>query len=234
MAMRSDLLVIEYTAIAFLLGWAIGYERFFRGRAAGTQVYCLVCMASCAVTSAAGLGDHWFGRVVAASDVNAGGIVAALLTGIGFLGAGVIVKGGASIRGLTTAASIWSSSAVGILVGVQFVGAALTLVAMYMACMAAIPRLERRLPGRMGIVVTLRYREGARPHEQGILAFMKERGLSVEPDTISVAFDGTRYNLEFQVYASGAERDHSLTRIADELPDIHSVESFNVTRTSRA
>src|SRR5579859_6378820 len=109
----ADFTVVQYTAIAFLLGWAIGYERFFRGRAAGTQVYCLVSMASCAVTSIAGVGDHWFGRSGGALDVNAAGVVSALLTGIGFLGAGVIVKSGAGIRGLTTAAAIWSSSAVG-------------------------------------------------------------------------------------------------------------------------
>jgi putative Mg2+ transporter-C (MgtC) family protein len=157
-----------------------------------------------------------------------------LLTGIGFLGAGIIVKSGASIRGLTTAASIWSSSAIGILVGIHFTGAAITLATMFVACMVAVPVLERRLPGRATIVATLRYREGARPQEEHILEFLKERGLSVQPDSLSIGFDGAHYAQEFLINASGSQRDHSLTRVATELPDIPAVESFTVTRSSRA
>lgn len=231
---QSELVVVAHTAVAFLLGWAVGYERLFRGRASGTQVYCLVSMASCALTSATGFGANWFDRTLAVSDVNTAGVIGSLLTGIGFLGAGIIVKSGASIRGLTTAASIWSSSAIGILVGIDFVAAATALAAMFIACMVAIPALERRLPGHAAILATLRYREGARPHEESILEFLKKRGLSVQPDSLSIAFDGTRYALEFTINASGGQRDHLLARVANELQDIAAVESFTVTRTSRA
>ena len=229
-----DVVVVAHTAIAFLLGWAIGYERFFRGRASGTQVYCLVSMASCALTSAAGLGAQWFGRVLPASDVNVTGIVASLVTGIGFLGAGIIVKSGASIRGLTTAASIWSSAAVGVLVGIHFIAAATAVAAMFVVCMVAVPALERHLPGRAAIVVTLRYHEGTRPQEEHILALLKERSLSIQTDSISVTFDNTRYSLEFLVNASGSGRDHSLSQVAAELSTIPAVESFSLIRTNRA
>jgi putative Mg2+ transporter-C (MgtC) family protein len=229
-----EFVVVAHTAVAFLLGWGIGYERFFRGRASGTQVYCLVSMASCALTSAAGFGAQWFERALPSNDVSAASIIGSLLTGIGFLGAGIIVKSGASIRGLTTAASIWSSSAIGILVGIHFIGAAIALAMMFVACMVAVPALERRLPGRAAIIVTVRYREGARPQEQHVLEFLRARGLSVQTDSLSVAFDGTRYSLDFLVSASGSERDHSLTHVATDLPTVQSVESFTVTRTSRA
>jgi hypothetical protein len=100
--------------------------------------------------------------------------------------------------------------------------------------MVAVPALERRLPGRAAIVVILRYREGARPQEEHILEFLKQRGLAVQTDSLSVAFDGTRYNLEFLVNASGSDRDHSLTRVATDLPTVQAVDSFTITRTSRA
>jgi putative Mg2+ transporter-C (MgtC) family protein len=225
--------VVAHTAVAFLLGWAIGYERFFRGRASGTQVYCLVSMASCALTSAAGASAYWFDRTLPANDVSAAGIISSLLTGIGFLGAGIIVKSGASIRGLTTAAAIWSSSAIGILVGIHFIGVAVALTTMFVACMVAVPALERRLPGRAAIVVNVRYREGSRPEEEHIEAFLKERGLSAQTDSLSVAFDGKRYTLDFLVNASGANRNRSLGRVVADLPTVQSVESFTVTRTSR-
>jgi uncharacterized membrane protein YhiD involved in acid resistance len=120
------------------------------------------------------------------------------------------------------------------LVGIHFIGAAIALAAMFVACMAAVPALERRLPGRAAIIVTVRYREGERPQEEHILEFLKTRGLSVQTDSLSVAFDGTRYSLDFLVSASGSQRDHSLTHVATDLPTVQSVESFTVTRTSRA
>lgn len=229
-----DFIVVAHTALAFLLGWVIGYERFFRGRASGTQVYCLVSMASCALTSAAGQGAHWFERTQALNDVNVTAIIASLITGIGFLGAGIIVKSGASIRGLTTAASIWSSVAVGVLVGIHFIGAAVMLAAMFVICMVAAPVLEHRLPGSAAIVVNLQYREGARPQEEHILALLKERHLSIQFESLSVTFDNTRFSLEFLISASGSGREHSLSQVAAELSAVPAVESFSVTRTNRA
>jgi hypothetical protein len=87
----AELTVVVHAALAFVLGWTIGYERFYNGRAAGTQVYCLVCTASCALTSAAGLAGHWFGTrqlIDAVNSINCMQVIASLLTGIGFLGAG--------------------------------------------------------------------------------------------------------------------------------------------------
>jgi putative Mg2+ transporter-C (MgtC) family protein len=89
----AELTVVTHAALACVLAWTIGYERFYNGRAAGTQVYCLVCTASCALTSAAGLAGHWFGTrqlVDAVNSINSMQVIASLLTGIGFLGAGII------------------------------------------------------------------------------------------------------------------------------------------------
>src|SRR5579863_2163908 len=176
--MMVELSVVTHAALAFVLAWAIGYERFYNGRAAGTQVYCLVCTASCAMTSTAGLAGHWFGTRQLADVAGSTQVMASLLTGIGFLGAGIIVKSGASVRGLTTAASIWSSSAIGILVGVDFAVAAIGLTAIFILCMAVVPRLERNLPGKAAIAVGLHYREGARPDVEKMVAFLHERHLT--------------------------------------------------------
>lgn len=233
-ATATDLEVIGYTAIAFLLGWAVGYERFFRARAAGSQVYCLVSMACCALTSATGLAPLWFGRPELAAGISTTSVVGSLLTGIGFLGAGIIVKSGANIRGLTTAASIWSSSAIGILVGIHFVGSAVGITALFIASMVAVPWIEHRLPGHAAMLLAVRCREGARLDEDRILGFLKERGLSVRPDSVSVSFDGAHYQLELVVSVGGRTRDHYLGRAVADLSEIPSVDSFTVARTSRA
>jgi putative Mg2+ transporter-C (MgtC) family protein len=232
----AELTVVTHAAVAFVLAWTIGYERFYNGRAAGTQVYCLVGTASCALTSAAGLAGHWFGTrqlVDAVNSINSMQVIASLLTGIGFLGAGIIVKSGASVRGLTTAASIWSSAAIGILVGVHFVVAASCLTALFIVCMAAVPRLEQRLPGKAAIAIRLRYHEGERPHTDKILSFLGERSLVPHSDSVSVTFDGERFGLELTV-SGRASRGRTLNWVVEDLPEFKSIESFTVTRTSRS
>jgi putative Mg2+ transporter-C (MgtC) family protein len=228
----AELTVVTHAALAFVLGWTIGYERYYNGRAAGTQVYCLVCTASCALTSATGLAGHWFGTHQLVDANNGTQVIASLLTGIGFLGAGIIVKSGASVRGLTTAASIWSSAAIGILVGVHFVVVAICLTAIFIVCMAAVPRFERHLPGKAAIAIRLRYREGARPHTDKILAFLGERHLVPHSDSISLTFEGGRFGLEL-IVSGRASQGRTLNWVVEDLPEIQSVESFTVTRTSR-
>ena len=78
---------------ALLLGLLVGYERSYHGRAAGMRTYGLVCMASAALTVIAGFPDYWFGgsaaNVVPADPTR---IIQGIVTGVGFLGAGVILK----------------------------------------------------------------------------------------------------------------------------------------------
>ena len=78
----------------------------------------------------------------------------------GFLGAGIIVQSGVSVRGLTTAASIWCSSSIGILVGTGFYLPAIGLTSLFVMSLAAIPRIEGWLPGRAPIAATLHFRAG--------------------------------------------------------------------------
>jgi putative Mg2+ transporter-C (MgtC) family protein len=85
------------------------------------RTYGLVCMAAAALTVIAGYPTFWFGGQVnsyLAGDPTR--VIQGIVTGIGFLGAGVIMRDGLNISGLTTAASIWTCSAIGIMVGVGF------------------------------------------------------------------------------------------------------------------
>jgi len=230
----ADLAVVATTALAFVLGWALGYERYYHGRAAGTQVYCIVAMASCALISATGFGDQWFHLAQSGvSTANTTQVIASLLTGIGFLGAGIIVKSNNNIRGLTTASSVWSSSAVGILVGLDLFGAAVGVTALFIVCMSIVSHFERQLPGHMGIMVTLRYRQGVRPHEEDVDTFLRDRGLAIQRDSVSITYDGSAFTLEFLTLARATGREHTLARVAEELPQIASVETFSIARTTR-
>src|SRR4030095_9473041 len=96
---------------ALVLGMLVGYERSYNGRAAGMRTYGLVCMASTALTVFVGHAPLWYGGSFPALAADPTRVVQGIVTGIGFLGAGVIMKDGLSISGLTTAASSWGASA---------------------------------------------------------------------------------------------------------------------------
>ena len=99
-------------AVATSLGAAVGIERELREREAGIRTHLLVSLGACLFTIVGAYGFHGFG-----SNVDPTRVAAQIVTGIGFLGAGAIIREGISVRGLTTAASIWLVAAVGMLVG---------------------------------------------------------------------------------------------------------------------
>lgn len=230
----SGLFMVGNMALALVLGWVVGYERYSSGRAAGSQVYCLVCATSCAVTLMAGYPSLWYWGSVHDGSADPTRVVNAILTGIGFLGAGIIIQTGISVRGLTTAASIWGSAAIGILVGIGFYLPALGLAGLFVVSMSVVPKLDRRLPAQAAIRGTLRFREGHRPKTELIERYLAERGLRIPPDSLSVGFDGRCFEVQCLIFARSVAYTNVIGSIARELVDIADVESFSVTHSSRA
>jgi putative Mg2+ transporter-C (MgtC) family protein len=113
-------------AVAAALTGAVGLEREFRERAAGLRTHMLVGLGSALFTivSAYAWGDFIFDRTQGTA-FDPTRIAAQIVTGIGFLGAGVIIRQGLSIRGVTTAAGLWVAAAIGMAVGAGYWGAAL-------------------------------------------------------------------------------------------------------------
>ncbi|HEY6106440.1 MAG TPA: MgtC/SapB family protein, partial [Anaeromyxobacteraceae bacterium] len=111
--------LLVHLGAALLAGGAIGMERTFHGRPAGFRTHSLVCLASSLLMMVAVYQATWF-RVSdpATVRIDPTRMAQGIMTGIGFLGAGVIFKEGLTVRGLTTAASIWITAAIGILCGV--------------------------------------------------------------------------------------------------------------------
>jgi putative Mg2+ transporter-C (MgtC) family protein len=98
--------------LAGFLGYIIGLERELMGSAAGDRTFSLVALGSALFTA---LSFDVFG----AQDNDPGRVAANVLTGVGFLGGGMILKEGGTVRGLTTAAGIWAVAAVGMAVGTE-------------------------------------------------------------------------------------------------------------------
>ncbi len=94
--------------LAAVLGMVIGIEREYRGYPAGIRTVALVCV-----------GSALFSEVSPLFRGDAGRVAAQVVSGIGFVGAGVIVHEGPSVRGITTAATIWTSASIGIAIATQ-------------------------------------------------------------------------------------------------------------------
>jgi putative Mg2+ transporter-C (MgtC) family protein len=134
--MFGDLTLDIFTSlvVASVLGALIGLEREFHGRPAGFRTHLLVSLGSCLFVHTSVQFYRLFGNFNGSLPVGTdpGRIAAQVVTGIGFLGAGAIIRDGGSVRGLTTAACLWVVAAVGVACGINMYGTALmvTLVAM--------------------------------------------------------------------------------------------------------
>ena len=119
-----------------VIGLALGLEREVRGNPAGLRTMGLVTAGACLFT---GLGFVQLGKTVDPTRIAAG-----IVTGIGFLGAGSILRQGEDVRGLTTAASIWIAAAIGMAVGFGYYTTAVASSILVLVTLIGLGWVERR------------------------------------------------------------------------------------------
>ncbi len=127
------------------IGGIIGFEREMHGRAAGFRTQLIVCMASVLVMI---LSENYFFYLQDIDDairIDPARIAAGALIGIGFLGAGVIVKSGFAVRGLTTAASIWVVSAIGLAIGAGLYLEGISTAGITVVALFILRQLEKKI-----------------------------------------------------------------------------------------
>ncbi|MCA1855799.1 MgtC/SapB family protein [Massilia oculi] len=222
-------LILLHLAGALALGLLVGYERAYHGRAAGMRTYGLVCMASAALTILAGYPDVWYGgHAGVLAPVDPTRIIQGVVTGIGFLGAGVIMREGFNISGLTTAASIWASSAIGILVGVGFYLAAMGLAFFSGMIMIYLNRLETILPSRHAVAVRMRFKPEVMPREDVLRQAALERGYEIAGSSLTISSDAGRQEWRFVALALSRKSGASLAELAEELAAFEGLEAFQL------
>jgi len=120
-------------ALSIILGFIIGAERESRGKDAGISTHSLVIAGAMLFTMLSAMVD----------PASSSRIAAQIVSGIGFLGAGLILKDGATVRNLTTAASLWVAGAIGMAIGFQFYGIAI-IAAVAATLIPRIPHLHKK------------------------------------------------------------------------------------------
>jgi putative Mg2+ transporter-C (MgtC) family protein len=208
--------------LAAVLGGIIGVERELREREAGLRTHMLVALGSALFTIVSAYGFREL--------LNAGGpvvrtdptrIAAQIVTGIGFLGAGAIIRQGFSVRGLTTAATLWMTAAIGMAAGAgsytaAVVTTAVGLFSLWPLRIAAHRALERFHEHRITITVT---------EEAGAATVIQRlENLGVNVQSFAFGEDGDKRNLTvFLDLPRGLEKTELLRRLAD-LPDVKGVQ----------
>src|SRR5215211_778012 len=144
---HGQLAVVTRIAVALLIGGMIGFERTFHGRPAGFRTHSLVSVASALLMLVTVYQSDWMTATpLEAIRTDPTRMAQGIMTGIGFLGAGVIFKEGLTVRGLTTAASIWMTAAIGILVGVGFYFPAILATGLTLGTLSLFRWIEAKIP----------------------------------------------------------------------------------------
>ena len=188
--------VILKLLLGTLLGGIIGFERQTHGRAAGFRTQLLVCV-SCVLLMIISEGYYLQSGQTGVMRIDPTRIAAGAMTGVGFLGAGVILKTGASVQGLTTAACVWIVSAIGLAIGAGqyvagIVGFVITFVSLWFLRL-----LETRMPRTVYKFVTLIADETG--DEIAIRSIFQEQGFSVTKMDYEMTFPDKEKTFIFTV-----------------------------------
>lgn len=208
---------------ALAAGGVIGLERSFHGRPAGFRTHALVCITCSMLMLLVRNHPPWLqGELVRLDPTR---MAQGIVTGIGFLGAGVIFREGLTVRGLTTAASIWVTSAIGILIGSGLYVPAAAGTAATIGVLTVFRRVESLLPVHSFAQHVVRFDRDRIMREPELRALLERHGVHLAGLSYRLT-DGGKY-FEYRV-AIRTTRRENLTRLSETLTAMESVREFSI------
>lgn len=221
--------ILLHLGSALLAGSLIGLERSFHARPAGFRTHALVCLASAALMLVTLYEPQWMTNVpIETIRIDPTRMAQGIMTGIGFLGAGVIFKEGLTVRGLTTAASIWMTAALGILYGIGFYFPAVVASLATLAILGAFRLIEAAMPTQFFAHHTIRFRKHTVLPEPELRKILKEEGFSVTHMSYRLDNDGADF--EYRMVLRSSDRS-SAERLAGRLARMEQVTEFRISPT---
>ncbi len=228
--MNNDyVLIAAHLIAAVLAGGAIGLERNYHARPAGFRTHTLVCVASSLLMLVTLYQSKWLpGIALETVRTDPTRMAQGIMTGIGFLGAGVIFKEGLSVRGLTTAASIWITAAIGVLIGIGFYYPAILATALTLGILSVFRWIEARMPSHAYAHNHIRFDRNDTIPEDQIRALLHEHGFTIANINYRVADDGTSFEYRMVIRTSDAA---NMRVLADYLRNWERVRTFQLSPT---
>ena len=221
--------ILAHLFAAAFAGALIGLERTYHGRPAGFRTHALVCTASSLLmllsTQQAVVLS---GLPLESVRVDPARMAQGIMTGIGFLGAGVIMKEGVSVRGLTTAASIWITAAIGIMLGAGFYAVAVVATLLTLATLSLFRWLERVFPSLAFAQLTVRCTRAAMLNEDTLRALIRRHG--IEPKQTTYRLTDAGKFMEFEM-ALQSRQPKNFRQLAEQLASVPQVVEYCVSLT---
>ena len=189
-------------ALAAIIGAAIGFERETHGQAAGLRTNILVCVGSCLLMMLSLHMESLYRHLDQAQSVvrlDPARIASYAIASMGFLGAGAIITGKGTVRGLTTAASLWIVTGMGLAVGAGYILPAVFSMAISLLILYGFRRIKPVFPRDEHTILTLKYDKMDKPLEQ-IKAILQDYAVSIQFVNYRVEFpsEAVTYRLRLQ------------------------------------
>jgi putative Mg2+ transporter-C (MgtC) family protein len=220
-ASQEEAVILLRVFGAMTIGALIGFERSFHGRPAGFRTHALVCIASAILMIVTVYQNEWMTVVpVDAIRTDPTRMAQGIMTGIGFLGAGVIFKEGLTVRGLTTAASIWVTSAIGILIGIGFWFAAIIGALATLTVLSLFRLIENRLPSEFYAHHVIAFERGAVMTAETLREMIGKHGFSIANLSSRLTDSGKLFEYRMVLRSRNPKSAESLSQHLRGLPEV--------------
>ncbi|MEK6529226.1 MAG: MgtC/SapB family protein [Nitrospirota bacterium] len=210
--------------IGAIIGGAIGFERELHGRAAGFRTQLIVCLSGVLIMI---LSENYYYHLKITDPllrIDPARIAAGALIGIGFLGAGVIVKSGFAIRGLTTAACIWIVSAIGLAIGAGLYFEGISTALITIIALVVLRKVEKKISIRMYKTITISTRI-AENIEEAVTSVLSEHGINIH--SIDYEKNHTADELIYHFYVSTRHK-HMIKEIYLKLSSLEFIKTLKI------
>jgi putative Mg2+ transporter-C (MgtC) family protein len=215
------LVIVARILGALLIGSLIGLERSFHGRPAGFRTHALVSIASTLLMLVTVYQGEWMTAVTPETiRTDPTRMAQGIMMGIGFLGAGVIFKEGFTVRGLTTAASIWVTAAIGILVGVGFYFPAVIGAITTLSVLALFRLIEQMMPSEFYAHHTIRFERGAVKTGDELRRLVGEHGFTIANLSYRLTEFGKVFEYRMVIRTRDPQNAEALAKTLRGLPEV--------------
>lgn len=229
--MDEEMIITVATRLfwSLLAGGIIGFERTYHGRPAGFRTHILVCTASTLLVLVSVYQWQLLPNApIETLRIDPTRMAQGIMTGIGFLGAGVIVKDRFTVRGLTTAASIWMTAAIGIVFGMGFYSAAGMGVAVTLGALAVFRWVEAIMPALRYAKLTARFQRQSLLSLDELREVIKAHDISPGSPSYQLVEEGKIFEYEMTIRTHDAS---NLRYLAETLSKMEQIKEFSIIPT---
>lgn len=207
--------------ISLTAGSIIGFERTYHGRPAGMRTHCLVTVSSCLLML---LSVFQWGLIknvpVEYLRIDPVRMAQGIMTGIGFLGAGVIMKEKFSIRGLTTAASIWITASIGIIIGMGLYFTAILSTVFTLIILGLFGKFEQKLPAMKYGKIIVQFRRGKAMEKEKLEAIIATHKIKASNPIYNFNEDDDTVQFQFTVYTRNASNFYEFGKTMEKINNL--------------